>query len=206
MGIMGTKVVLKTPEGKTLKVPASGLSEADKKYLASNIPPKLKIEVDVDKDRETLASYSSTYGTYGYERKAETIKCTVTVSKTNRDACDKSFKAIIYVFGESIESKRIRVLDVSEQAVSFKNSKSTSFSSDPATVEFSDSSYRGKDGCRYAGYLVIVIDEQEQVVKFESSKTAYENHIAQIREAKENNSLDKDFCVISVHNNRVHHY
>ncbi|MDF7824967.1 SHD1 domain-containing protein [Pontiellaceae bacterium B12227] len=70
MSMMGSKVVLKTPQGKTIKVPAAGLSDADKKYLSENIPPKIKIEVDVDKDRETLSSYSSEYGTYGYERKA----------------------------------------------------------------------------------------------------------------------------------------
>lgn len=200
--IIGSKVVLKTREGKTLKVPASGLSAADKKYLADNIPPEISIEVDVDKDRDTLESYSSEYGTYGYERKAESVACNVEIKQTNREECNRSFNARIYVIGENQATKRSRILDISEQTFDFKSSKIYSFNSEPVTMEYSDSSHFGKDGYRYAGYLVCILDEKDKIVKIEASKTSYESNVVKIQSAKEGNTLDNNFNVVKQISNR----
>lgn len=195
--IIGAKVVLKTAEGKQLKVPVSGLCDADKDYLASTIPPKIKIEVDVDKDRDTLSSYSSEYGTYGREQKAESICCSVQITKINQEACNQDFKAFIYVFGEDQRSKRTRVLDISNKEFTFKHAKTMGFKSKQVTVEFTKDSYYGNSGYRYSGYVAFVTDRNDKIVAIESTKTAYESNIQKIRKAKRNATLDRDFDVVS---------
>jgi len=64
----GNKVVLKTSKGKTLKIPIDGLCAKDRKYLASVVPPKIDIIVDVDKDR------NKEFSTGDYKRYRETVK------------------------------------------------------------------------------------------------------------------------------------
>lgn len=196
INIMGNKVVLKTPDGKIHKVPKAGLCANDQKYLAANIPPTLKISVDVDKDRDTISSYSSTYGTYGSETKQEVITCAVEIKKTNREACSKKFKAYIYVFSESLASKQYRVLDISETEMSFVKTKSASFNSDPVTIQFSDNSYSGKSGYKYSGYLVVVEDESGRIIMTEASKNGFASNAGLIRKVKEGARLTGKFVEI----------
>lgn len=193
VNIIGTKVALKTQNGKTIKVPMAGLSDADHDYLKELIPPKIKIDVDVDKDRDTVSSYSSTYGSYNYERKAETIKCTAVLQKTNQEPTSRKFKAYIYVIGEETARSVKRVLSRVEHEFDFKNSKTTRFNSSPVTVEYTKSDYASEGGWRYEGYIVFVEDGQGRIVAIESSNSGYEKFIHKLKVLKEGEQMDDDF-------------
>lgn len=197
VNIFGTKVVLKTVDGRQLKVPMAGLSEADKEYLASAIPPKIKIGVNVDKDRDTISSYSSDYGTYNYERKSETIKCVASLEKVNQEPTNREFTASMFVFGKETKGSYLKLLSKTEHKFDFKYGKTTSFNSSPVTVEYTKSDYLSNNGYRYEGYLVVVEDSAGNVVACESTNSSYEEHLVKIKNAKENAMLDDDFDVIS---------
>ncbi len=196
VNIIGSKIVLKTSAGKQLKVPMSGLCQADMDYLASAIPPKMKLTVDVDKDRDTLSSYSSTYGTYNYEEKAETIKCEVEIVKTSREPCNRDLVGHLYVIGKQEGGDLRKLLSIDKQEFSFRKSKEFKFRSQPVTVEYSRGSYTTKRGSRYEGYILVVEDKEGKVLAIESSQGTYEKHLHKIKKAKKGNQLDRDFDVI----------
>ena len=185
------KIMLLTPEGKQLKVPASGLSAADREYLATAIPPTIKIEVKVDKDRDTLASDS--IGSYDYERKAETIKCIVSLRKTNVEKSTSELTAKIYVIGEEVAKSTRKVLNYKEMKFSFERGDPGEFKSDPVTVEYTKSNWAINRGYKYEGYLVVVEDEKGTVIESEASQSLYESNLDKIRRYGDNAVFDKDF-------------
>ena len=193
INIIGSKVALKTQEGKNIKVPISGLCDADRKYLAEIIPPKIKIEVDTDKDRDTVDSYSSSYGSYNYERKSETIKCTAVLKKTNQEPTNRKFKAHMYVIGKETSRPIKTVLSKVEHEFDFKQNKTTSFHSDPVTVEYTKSDYASEGGFRYDGYIVFVEDSELRIIAIESSNSGYEKNLHKLKKLKERDKMDDDF-------------
>ena len=102
----GNKVVLKTSEGKILKIPVDGLCAKDGEYLASVVLPKIDIKVDVDKDR------NKEFATSGYKRYRETIKCSVSLKKTSKMECSREFTAYLYVFAEQINGDILRLTPI----------------------------------------------------------------------------------------------
>ncbi len=195
VAVIGTKVVLKKTDGSQIKVPMDGLCEADKEYLASTIPPKLKITVDLDKDRDTVDSYSSTYGTYNYERKEETTKCDVTIEKTSREPCNQQFVGKVYVLGKSEKSDQREVISYEEEKFSFEYKDTVSFKTKPATVQYTRSNYAREGGTRYEGYFVVVENSEGKVVAMESSQGTYEKNVHKFKKAKKGTRFDGDFDI-----------
>lgn len=191
------KVILKTAEGKQLKVPVSGLCSADKAWLANAIPPKIKITVDTDKDRDTLDSYSSEYGTYNYEKKAETTKCTAVLKQTNKEPSNREFIARMYVIGKQTNRDLREVISYAEHEFSFKSSKTTQFKTAPVTVEYTKSNYAQNRGARYEGFLVLVEDKEGNIVAVESSQTSYEKNAHKFKAAKKGTEFDNDFDIMN---------
>jgi hypothetical protein len=191
------KVVLMKPDGSQLKVPIKGLCSADREYLASTIPPEIKIKVDVDKDRDTVSSYSSEYGSYNYERKAETTKCIVTLEKTNPEKCSRNFKAYLYVMGEEVSRSQRKVLSYAEHEFSFKNTDFTEFRSNPVTVEYTKSDYASNRGFKFEGYLVFVEDDKGMIVTLDASQSAYEKNLHKIKLAEQDTEFDDDFDMLN---------
>ncbi|MDF7824968.1 hypothetical protein P4B35_13180 [Pontiellaceae bacterium B12227] len=96
------------------------------------------------------------------------------------------------------------MLDIAKKEFDFNYSKSTTFNSEPVTLQYEDSSHWGKEGYRYSGYLVFVVDEKDQIVKVESNKGGYESNIVKIRKAKVGNILDGNFNVVNNKSRRVY--
>ncbi|MDH3981495.1 MAG: SHD1 domain-containing protein [Kiritimatiellaceae bacterium] len=197
VNIIGTKVVLKSAAGKILKVPKNGLCRADLEYLAQAIPPKIEIDVDMDKDRDTLDSYSSCYGSYNYERKAETAKCSVTLTKKNREPSNRELVATIYVLVKSTRGSTRKVVSYATHKFSFKNSKAAQFAAPAATVEYTKSDYVSNHGQKFEGYLVIVEDQDGNVVATETNQSKYENHVHKFKKAKKGTRFDSGFDILN---------
>ncbi|MEE9368343.1 MAG: SHD1 domain-containing protein [Pontiella sp.] len=187
------KVILNTPEGKQLKVPISGLCNADKEWLANAVPPKIKISVDMDKDSDTLSSYSGY--SYDYQTKAETVKGTVKLDKTNQEPCNREFTARMYVIGKETTRDLREVISFAEHTFSFKTSKTTTFKTTPATVEYTKSSYSVNRGLKYEGYLVVVEDQKGGIVAFESSQSSYEKNVHKFKSVRKGTKFDRDFDI-----------
>jgi len=201
INVFGRKVVLKRADGKQLKVPMSGLCDADVKYITKSIPPEIEIEVDVDNDRKTLDSYSSDYGYYDYSKKAQKVKCEVTVTKKSRMQNSTPLTATIFVFSKDPRSDELRVILTAEKDFSFENQEEATFSTGTAslTITKSSSSYwsGSNDGAEYEGYVVCVEDKNGNIVGMRGSRNLYEECIGKIRGAKEGTRFDRDMDMIN---------
>jgi hypothetical protein len=183
----GGQVVLKSSNGRELKVPVSGLCEADQSYLAALVPPELEIKVDVDVDIDTEYSSDS------YVRKRETSTCKVVVQKTNREPCSRTFTAHIYVFAEEERGDKRWLITQSTEKVSFTDNRDTlRFECPPAEVEFISAEYVDARGYRYDGYLVVITDESGEAIAMESNRDLFEKNWNKIKGAKENTEFDED--------------
>jgi len=144
---------------------------------------------DVMQDKE--------FETDGYRRKRETVKCTVTVEKTNKYPCRREFTAYIYVFAEKYNADVHGLISCSTAEFSFKNgSKVFGMKTSPASVEYVKSAYMDKKGFRYEGYIAVVEDDAGNVVTMKSTRKLYEDNWGKIRGASAGTTFDGDFDVI----------
>lgn len=199
---IGAKVVLKTADGRKVKVPMSGLSADDMAYMAALIPPKIVIDVDPDLDRDTVESYSSAYGTYGRDTKSEIVKCRVELKKTNQEPTSRRFVAHLYIIGRNLAGDTRKLFSYTKYEFDFKNGDSAQFSSDPVRSQYTKSNYSSNYGFRYEGYLVYVEDTAGELLKLESSSSKYEKYLHKLKEAKPEMELDSDFDLIQPRNRR----
>jgi hypothetical protein len=184
----GGKVVLKTSDGRELKIPVSGLSSRDQDYLASLVPPKLKINVDVDTDTQKVNEY------YDFTRKREIVKGLVDLEKTNREPCNKVFRIHFYIFAKQMGGSSYWLISYVEKKESFAGtSKNIVFRSDPVEVGSESSSYSSSRGFKYDGYLVVVEDEAGEMVLMESNRGIYESNWSKIKGAEKGAEFDRDF-------------
>lgn len=183
----GSKVVLKTAEGKTLRVPVSGLCDDDQMYLSHKtaVPPKIQIEVDDDLERKKKG--------YGgeFEEEEQSVLCTVVIKKTNREPCLGNFKARLWIIGEEAEGTQKKILGIKEQAVSFAKDSVTEFSLKATTS--CQRGYMWANGYEYEGFIVCVEDESGEMVAIESNQNAYERSMFVIRKSSQGSIYTEDF-------------
>lgn len=184
----GDKVLLKTEDGRDLKIPVSGLCEADRDYLASIVPPKLEIDVDVDVDDDI--AYSSEWS----QRKKQNTKGVITIKKKNREPCSRSFKVHIYLFAGQVRGDNLWVIACEEQKLAFsEKDKEVTFTCKGVETEYYDSDMSNAQGYRYASYLVVVVDESGEVVAMKSNRGELEKKWDKIKGAGQGAEFDRDF-------------
>lgn len=182
------KVVLKTTAGKQFKVPVSGLSAEDQKYLKNVVPPTIGIEVAMNRETKILSSSSDSI------RKTEKIKAQVTLTKKNREPCGRKFTAYLYVFAKNIRENELMVLDAAEHGFSFEKKNKIVFSGNPVETERTERSYsRSNEGQEYEGYLVVIEGDRGTVLYTKGSRPLYETHAGQIRKAEKGTCFDPKF-------------
>lgn len=204
-----SKVILKTAAGKTLKIPVAGLSAADWEYLAATVPPKIDIEVDVDKDQHKESARVPYYqdpnspgansrnSDFQEAKIRETIKCSVSVKKTNKDPCNREFRAYMYVFAQQVRGDTHWLISCASHPLSFKDDGNVfCFKSPPASVERMDKTYADNHGFQYKGYIAVVEDSAGNVVAMKSTRNLYEKNWGKIRGASKGARFDREFDLV----------
>ena len=183
----GSKVVLKTADGKPLRVPADGLCDDDHEYLATvtAVPPRIHIKVDDDLERNKNAT--------GYYREDEEqrITCNVVIKKTNSEPYLSNCKARLYIIGEEKGGTKKKILGIKEQAFSFVRQDATEFSL-TATAK-SREGYMWTEGFEYEGYLVCVENDSDEMIAMESNINSYGKHMDVIRKSSQGSIYTEDF-------------
>jgi len=188
VNFFSSKVVLKTAAGKQFKVPISGLSAEDQKYLKNVVPPTIDIAVAMNRETKILSSSSDSI------RKAEKIKAQVTLTKKNSEPCGRKFTAYLYVFAKNNRENELVVLDAAEHGFSFEQENKIVFSGNPVETERTERSYsRINEGQEYEGYLVVIEGDQGTVLYTKGSRSLYETHADQIRKAEKGTRFDPKF-------------
>ena len=185
--VFSGKVILKTADGKQIKVSQSGLSKKDLEYLKNAIPPKIDIKVDVDKENKQTDSDG-----YGYSRRKQKIKGSVILTKKNREPSNRQFTAYLYVFAKELRDDEIWVLDTVKKDFSFENQKTVEFSGSQRSVNYTDYSDGSDYGDQYEGYIVFIEDKNGNIIYTKGSRSLYESKISEIKSSKNNDRFDDD--------------
>lgn len=108
------KAVLRTKDGKRIKVNPNGLSASDQVFLKRSIPPKIDIAFSKKQDRRKDEYWSS----------AEvTMNGSARFRKTNREAYSRKVKAVLVMVGKDQRTRNYILLDRVEGEFDFLNSK-----------------------------------------------------------------------------------
>ncbi len=170
----GNKVVLEKQDGTRIMVPMNKLCAKDNEYLASVVPPEIKIEVDRDKSTEALSDNG--YSTHD----RDTITVNVAVKKVSKSPCTQKFKAYLYIIAESYRGDSRVVIGKNEVSFSFDKKNSVSLNAS-GSVSYWDSYGGGKSGWQYEGYLVVVENDKGEMVAIDANKSSYEKKLNVIR-------------------------
>lgn len=187
VSMFGGKVVLKTSEGRQLKIPLTGLCDADHEYLIGAIPPKLEITVDVDVDRDKQGNG------YTYETTEETCSIGVTVKKINKEKTSRKFKARVYLIAEAKRGSKRQLIGYETHKFSFTHQNVATFSASGGTS--SAQGYSWNQGFEYEGYLVCIEDEGGMVVAMKSNKNHYKKWLHNLKRANKNDILTENLTV-----------
>ncbi len=197
IGFFADKVVLRKADGVEIKVPQSGLSATDIKYLSEAIPPEMALEVYVKNDKKQMGSYSSDYDSYGWERKGQIVKCTATVAKKSKQENKTPLKARLYVLSKDLTTDAVEVVALAEQEFSFASQNMVEFTSTPVSLEYLKSSYEGNRGQEYEGYLLLVEDAEGKILARKASRKLYEENAEKIRLAVKGTRFDSDMDMLN---------
>lgn len=183
--IIGGKVILKKANGKQIKVPQVGLCDADQKYLENAVPPKIDIDVNVNKKRKKLQEFD------GYVNYSERVTGKVTLLKKNKNPSNKPFVAHLYIFSKDHREDEIQIIEKTSHKFSFEHQKKIEFSGKQTKFNYSKWLYGSLDhGEQYEGYLVIITDNNNKIIGTKGSRSILETKASQIMKAKTGSILD----------------
>ena len=186
----GSKVVLKTAEGKTLHVPADGFCDDDQEYLSqvAAVPPKLLIKVSQDMESD---KNSSSYP----ESIIEMLALDITVRKKNPEPCLVRFKTELYILGREEKNNQLySIIDVVKREVSFIDSDLATLS-EKFTIKYSVG-YSYSKGFAYKGYLFCVKDGEGEVVAMDSNQNILERNLVVVLKSRKNDIYTEDFIKV----------
>jgi len=184
--LFGDKVVLKLGNGKTVKVPIKGLCAEDQKYLATIVPPKIKLTV------RHKTSNSHKAENVDFKQVSEQMKMKIHLQKTNREPCTKTFTVHVVAVGKAIKGYDRIVVANEERSFSFASQNVFKFDFTTHALSWRDS-WSGKAGYTFEGELVWVEDENGKIVFIEGNPGMYESRLGKIRDLSVGTKIDRDF-------------
>jgi len=154
-------VMIKKRDGKILKLPKGKLSDADQKYLALEVPPKLELIFSKKQDRRNRD--------YGYAD--VDMECEVTVKKKSKATYDGTLKVILLVVGIEKRQKSYIMLDRVEATFEFKQSKKFLLKGNRFRMreDHDDNNY----GSEYVGFLAVVLDKKNRIIEVKSNRKEF---------------------------------
>lgn len=182
MTMSAGKVVLKSAEGKVLKIDPSGLCAQDQEWLKNSIPPDLDISFSKKQDRRK----------HGYSYSSEVfMEGSIEVKKTNREPYAREVKLVFMMIGEDQRYREYVTLDRVEGKFDFKNQKT--FSLEGKRFRMWEDNYDNSYGTDYVGYLAVVLDDEGHVIEKKSSRNEFEEHSEKMLEFKTGERFSRTF-------------
>ena len=163
------RVVLRNRAKKILKIPKIKLSEADLKYLATKIPPKIDLKFSKKQVRRLATEY--------WDESDVKLTCKVEITKKSKMQYDGELKAYLVAIGKDIRSKHYIILTKDSTSFYFKG---------PAKFVMEGSSFTMhedrdlKTGTNYSGFLVVVKDADGNVIAIKSSRGEFKKNYKKI--------------------------
>ena len=186
----GSKVGLKTSDGKTLYLPAEGLCDDDQEYLshAAAVPPTVIVTVSEDMESD---KNSSSYP----ETLVEWLTLEINVRKRNPEPCLEPFKTELYILGrEKKNNKLYSIIDIVKRELTFAQGDLVTFT-EKFTIK-SEVSWSSSSGFEYKGYLVCVKNSADEVVAMDCNQNILERNLSVVMKSRKNDIYNADFIKV----------
>ncbi len=163
------KVTLRTADGTELRIPVEKLSEHDQKYLRVMVAPEVEIHfskktrtepkpvelLDDDNDTTTL------------------MKPSVTVRKVSKRPFTSALKMELFLIAKEVDGKNYILLENYNSKILFHSGNDYSFTFSPPqevrSVIYTGHDFITRRGEEYLGYLVVLTDPRDVIVKISSN-------------------------------------
>ncbi len=165
---MGEQVCLRSHEGKIIKVPKSGLCEADNQYVRENRKPKLRLDLGKVKKRLNTYSYyydGKTY--YAYELRAK-------VKVENASMYEPGLPLNMHVFFFSESDELIR--HEHDEDIQF-DGRGKRYEFETSAMKLYEGSGTADTSKVYGGYLLMVTDSKHRIVATRSTNDKAETKL-----------------------------
>jgi len=181
MSMQAGKVFLKTSKGKTLRISKKSLCEADQKFLATAIPPKVKIDFKKSQDRRSDGYYVYMTGE-------------ITITKKSSPTYSGKLKATLIMIGKYENKTAFLILDKVSKTFTFNDSKI--FVLEGNLFKMYNSYYY--DGQKYIGYIALITDADGKLVEVKSNRKEFLKDYEKIIKFKKGAMLDRKFKATTI--------
>jgi len=176
MSMQAGKVFLKKSNGKTLRISKKSLCEADQEFLATKIPPKVKINFSKNQDRRSDDYYVYMTGK-------------IIITKKSAPTYSGTLKATLIMIGKYENRTSFIVLDKVSNTFTFTNSKT--FTLEGNLFKMYNSYYH--DGQKYIGYIALITDADGKLVEVKSNRKEFLKDYKKIIKFRKGAKFDRKF-------------
>lgn len=156
------KITLRDEKGMEFRLAVEELSELDQKYLRVKVAPEMEIDFSKTsslkpKPKETMDLDNDTIMIY---------EAKVTLKKISKRPYTSRLYVTLYLIAEDVTGGGYLLLNKTDYDFVFTDKANPAFTSDPVTTRVFDqnSVTSERRGERYAGYLVVVRDFEDNIV------------------------------------------
>ncbi|MDF7824739.1 hypothetical protein P4B35_12005 [Pontiellaceae bacterium B12227] len=189
VGLIGDKVVLKTPRGRQVRVPFAQLDERERDFVELAETPEFKMTFTKQSSQRIIETTP-----YLNEVPPKLLDYTfgAKIRQTSARAYNHTIHAELFVFGQQrIDDRKYILLDhlTSSFVPGADAERSYVFKGKPVELMSYDTSQpRGR---KYADYLLILTDERGEIIQHSSSANWIFPNLGSLRQLKVGNFLDK---------------
>jgi hypothetical protein len=188
-------VELRRPDGSLYSIPLENLSELDRKYIRTQIPPEIELEVRTQK-RAKERNPNTTRAAYEQFRDdINVVTANVEIRQKSQAVFTGTLRAEVYLIGEEVATPDIYRLAGKEAAqVQFteQNKKRFKFETSADFRVYEEYNYDMR-GAEYAGYLVVLLDPMGNIMKTDTDLSWLEDsEIDDLRKFYVDSFFDED--------------
>jgi hypothetical protein len=161
------KTYFRGTDGKSFNLETADLTESDRKYITSLLPPEISITV---KDREIeITDYPPEYTPDKWNDHEFEVQATVVVKKKSRDPYSGTLRGEVFLIGEEVAVDYYRLFARKGFSIRFPDGTSESEYQFKQAYRYYDFDALEPQGITYKGYVVVVDDPQGNIIGFKSN-------------------------------------
>jgi hypothetical protein len=168
------KIVLRGRDSKEYKLSMDSLSVTDQRFLRTKLPPKINIEFSKTQDRHSKS----------YSYAIVEMQCEASLKKTSRMPYDGDLRATLFVIGENDYRNEYILVDRTDSDFNFRDNPSHAFQGSVFSMREYKSSSSNNQGTEYKGFVIVVIDKDENVIAMKSNRDQFSGNIDDLTKLK----------------------
>lgn len=142
-------------------------------------------QIDIVVKKGLKRGYSGT----DYDNKRDVMSFTVQIKSKEFRTDYKTLKATLYVYGRNTSTQLFQLLLKESSELDLPRGGSHEFDGGTLSLEYDDN-YSAQFGVKYAGYVLVIRDEQGAVVKAKSTNQSFVNNVDKLDEIGVGSSFD----------------